>query len=106
MEDFYRRSMTMDFGMELVNLNRTVAQQEVIIDKLTLTAAMYKANFFGKYELAVKLQNQIEENYDYCVGEFDGFCYSSKRARAVYRNLDSMCRKGLITEDEYRFCEV
>ena len=33
-EDFCKRNMTMNFGIELVNLNKTVAQQEMIIDEL------------------------------------------------------------------------
>lgn len=106
MENFNRRNMTMDFGMELVSLNKTVAQQEMIIDELELKASMYKANFFNKYELANKLQKQIQENYDSCVGEFDGFCFASWRTNAVYRTLDDMYREGLITEEERRFCEV
>lgn len=106
MEDFNRRSMTMDFGMELVNLNKTVAQQEMIIDELMLKSAMYKANFFGKHNLANKLNEQIMENFNSCIGEWDGFCYASWRARAVYRTLDDMYREGLITEEERRFCEV
>ena len=105
-EEFYRRNMTMDFGMELINLNKTVEQQEIIIDELELKAAMYKANFFHKYDLAKKLEEQITENYNHCVGEFDGFCYCSRRARAVYRTLVDMYREHLITEEEYRFCEV
>ena len=106
MKDFYKRTMTMDFGMELVNLNKTIACQELVIDELMLKAAKYKADFLGKYDLANKLLNQIEENNDHCVGEFDGFSYSSRRANAVYRTLDDMYRQGLITEEEYRFCEV
>lgn len=106
MTELYKRNMTMDFGMELVNLNKTVAQQETIIDELMLKAAMYKANFFHKYDLADKLQEQIKENYDNLTGDWDGFCFVSWRADAVYRNLDDMLRKGLITEEERRFCNV
>ena len=97
---------SLDLGMELVNLNRTVAEQEAMIDRLTLKAAYYKASFYGKNELANKLINQVEENHDYCVGEFDGFCYSSKRARAVYRTIDDMYKESLLTKEEYRFCDV
>lgn len=97
---------SLDLGMELVNLNRTVAEQETMIDRLTLKAAYYKASFYGKNELANKLINQVEENHGYCVGEFDGFCYSSKRARAVYRTIDDMYKEGLLTKEEYRFCDV
>ena len=106
MEDFYRRNMTMDFGRELINLNNTIEAQEIVIDELQLKAAMYKANFFYKYDLAEKLQAQIIENYNHCVGEFDGFCYASWRVRAVYRTLVDMYRENIITKEEYSFCEV
>lgn len=105
-EDYYRRNMTMDFGIELINLNKTVAQQEMIIDELMLKAAMYKASFLGKHNLANKLSKQITENFNSCIGEFDGFCYVSWRANAVYRTLDDMLKEKLITEEEYRFCKV
>lgn len=105
-EDFNRRSVTMDFGMELVNLNKTVAQQEMVIDELMLKAARYKASFFGKHNLANKLNEQITENFNSCIGEWSGFCFASWRANAVYRTLDDMYRDGLITEEERRFCEV
>ena len=105
-ENYYRRNMTMDFSIELINLNKTVGQQEIIIDELELKAAMYKAFFFGKYDLAEKLQNQIKENCGYNVGEFDGFCYASWRARAVYRTLADMYRENMITKEECSFCEV
>lgn len=105
-ENFYKQSMTMDFGMELVNLNKTVAQQEMIIDELMLKAAMYKSDFFNKYDLANKLQEQIKENYDSCIGEWDGFCFVSWRANATYRTLFDMYIENVITEEEYRFCKV
>lgn len=101
-----RQSMTMELGMELVALNKTVARQDIAIDELMLKAAMYKASFFGKHELSNKLSKQIEENYDSCVGEWDGVCFASWRARAVYRSIHDMLEDGLITEEEYRFCKV
>ena len=106
MEDVYKRRGTMDFAFELINLNKTIEAQEIMIDELELKAAMYKANFFHKYDLAEKLQNQIMENYHHCVGEFDGFCYASWRAKAVYRTLVDMYRENMITKEEYSFCEV
>ena len=106
MKDFYRQNITMDFGMELINLNKTVAQQETIIDELMLKSAMYKASLFGRHDLADKLTEQIVENFNSCTGEWDGFCFSSCRAKAVYRNLNDMLRDGLITGEERRFCEV
>ena len=99
-------NITMDLGMELANLNKTVARQEIIIDELELKGAMYKAYFFGKSELVEKLRNQITENYNNRIGEFDGFCYASWRAKAVYRTLEDMYKEGIITEGEYLFCEL
>lgn len=98
-------NMTMDFGIELVNLSRTVARQEIIIDELELKAAEYKALFFGKHDLVEKLRKQIKENRDNCIGEFDGFCYASWRVNAIYRTLDDMYKDNLITETEYSFCQ-
>ena len=99
-------NISMDLGRELVNLNKTVARQEIIIDELELKGAMYKAYFFGKSELAEKLRNQITENYNNRVGEFDGFSYASWRAKTVYRTLEDMYNENLITEGEYLFCEL
>ena len=50
-------------------------------------------------------EEQIKENYDYSVGEFDGFSYASWRANAVYRTLENMVYQGIITESDYRFCK-
>lgn len=105
-EDSCKRNTTMDLAFELINLNKTVEWQELLIDELALKAAMYKANFFHRYHLADKIGKQIEENCNYRVGDFDGFCYASWRANAVYRTLFDMYTQRLITEEEYRFCEV
>ena len=78
----------------------------MIIDKLMLKAAMYKANFFGKYDLADKLREQLTENMNARIGDFDGFCYCSARARAEYRTINDMFKDGLITHDELQFCKV
>lgn len=104
--NIYRQSKTMELGAELLELNCTVQSQELQIEDLRLKAAMYKANFFHQWELAKILQNQIEENRNACIGEFDGFSYASWRARAVYRTLEDMVRQGMITKADYSFCEV
>ena len=104
--NIYRPSKTMELGAELLELNCTVQAQEIQIEDLRLKAANYKAYFFGKQKLAEALDKQIEENSNACVGEFDGFCYASWRARAVYRTLEDMVTHGLITESEYGFCKV
>lgn len=41
---------------------------------------------------------------DALIGEFDGFCYSSRRRRATFRTLEDLFEDGIITEAEYDFC--
>lgn len=103
---YYTPTGTKNFAKEVLELHETVESQRVAIDELLLKAAYYKANFFQRYDLAEKLINQIEENHNYCIGEFDGFCFASWRARAQYRTLNLMCLQGLITKEEYDFCDV
>lgn len=95
-----------EFRIGLAKLSNMMDQQDLLITEYRLKAAMYKAYFFHKSELAEILEKQIEENYDHSVGEFDGFCYASWRARAVYRTLEDMVRQGIITKTEYEFCNV
>lgn len=102
--DIYGSNIITELGTELLALNNTVSEQEFLIEKYRLTTAMYKSYFFGKSKLAEKLQNQIRENYDSYIGEFDGMCYASWRANAIYRTLEDMVKDSLITESEYGFC--
>lgn len=107
MNSFYKENnISMNLGKELIELNERVINQELIIGTLELQAAMYKAFFYSKSELAYKIQKQIKENDISCVGEWNGFCYASWRAKAVYRTLDDMLNTGLITQEEYKFCEI
>lgn len=101
-----RYGMSMELGEELVYLNKTVEQQEMYIDELRIKAAMYKAAFFHKYDLYEKLVKQRDENRDARIGGFDGFCYASWRDNAVFRSLEDMYKDGLLTESEYRECEI
>ncbi len=71
---------------------------------LRIKAAKYKLFFFYKSDLTKKLEKQEEENADALIGAFDGFCWSSRRAFAVFRTLEDMYDEGLITESEYREC--
>lgn len=100
------QNTSMNIGLELVYLNRRVEEQELLIDKLILKASEYKARYFGKYDLADKLADQIDENSNHLIGAWDGYCYSSDRARARYRTLEDMALDGIITENEYQFCDV
>lgn len=74
-------NMAREFGIELVKLSDMMDQQDLIITEYRLKAAMYKAYFFHKSELAEILEKQIEENYDYSVGEFDGFLLCSMESK-------------------------
>lgn len=103
---YHRYGMSMDLGKELVNLNQTVINQELTIEELRIKAAMYKAAFFGEHDLYDKLRKQCDENYDARIGEYDGFCYSSRRANAVFRSLEDMYEDGLLTESEYDKCSL
>lgn len=91
---------------ELHSVNRKIVSQELEIENLKLKGAMYKALFFNRYDLAERLESQITENSDACIGEFDGFCYSSKRVNAKYRTLDNLMNNGIITENEYNECSL
>lgn len=56
--------------------------------------------------MAIKLQEQEEENRYALIDEFDGYCYASWRANAIFRTLEDMCNEGLLTEDEYNKCRI
>lgn len=92
-------------GLKLLDTQKKLILQEYEIEMLRIKAAKYKAFFFRESDLAIKLQEQEEENRDALVGEFDGYCYASWRANAIFRTLEDMYDEGLITESEYRECE-
>ena len=102
----YKSRMSMELGEELVYLNNTVEEQRLTIQELKIKAAMYKAAFFGRYDLYDKLVKQRDENSDALIGEFDGFCYSSQRANAVFRSLEDMYYDGILTRNEYDECTL
>lgn len=102
---YKRFTQSMNLGVELTELNNTVESQKLLIEEYKLKGAKYKAFFFGKHNLAEKLEEQIKENYDNMIGGFDGFGYASWRAKAVYRTLEGMLECGLITESDYNFCQ-
>lgn len=92
-------------GLKLLNAQEKLISQEYEIELLRIIAAQYKAFFFRNWDLGEKLQKQREENKDAVVGEFDGHCYASWRANAIFRTLEDMYNEGLITESEYRECK-
>lgn len=93
-------------GLELLNAQEKLISQEYEIEMLRIKAAKCKAFFFHESDLAIKLQEQEEENTDALVGEFDGYCYASWRANAIFRTLEDMYDEGLLTEDEYKECRI
>lgn len=93
-------------GLKLLDAQEKLISQEYEIEMLRIKAAKYKAFFFRENDLAIKLQEQEEENTDALIGEFDGFCWSSRRDFAVFRTLEDMCDEELLTEDEYNECRI
>lgn len=71
-----------------------------------LKTAMYYSFHMRNWELGERLQKQLQENTYASIGEFDGFSYSSVRANAMFRTLEDMVENGLITIEEYKFCNV
>lgn len=93
-------------GLKLLNAQEKLISQEYEIEMLRIKAAKYKAFFFRESDLAIKLQEQEEENTDALIGEFYGFCWSSRRTFAVFRTLEDMYDEELLTEDEYKECRI
>lgn len=93
-----------ELGEELTRLSITMDSQEIEINKYRLKTAMYKAGFFRRSTLLSKIRDQIDENLNAVIGEFDGFSYSSIRRNAIYRTLEDMVDSGLISVEEYNFC--
>ena len=98
--------MLRELERELHYQNHAIARQEVEIEDLRVKCAKYKALHFHRWELGKKLQNQTEENMNNLVGEYDGFCYSSIRANAVFRTLERMLYDEIINKEEYEFCKI
>lgn len=100
-----RRTRTKEFVLDLLSGLEDSDRYELEIQKLRITAAKYKALFYGKDCLSDKLSDQEMENINACVGEYDGFSYSSERARAVFRTLEDMRDYGILSAEEFAFCE-
>ena len=97
--------MFKELEREIHEVNSILEAQELTIEEYRLKTAMYKAFFFHRNDLAVKIQQQTIENLNNTIGEFDGFCYASWRANAIYRTLEDMVSQGIISKEEYNFCK-
>ena len=95
------------FIEDLENLLYELKEKEdlqISYENIKIKKAKYKAYFYGKSELAEKLSYQVDNNYNYLVGSYDSFMYSSTRAKAKFRTLENMLEEGIITKEEYNFC--
>lgn len=96
------------YGLEQeLRANRQELERlSITLEEYRIKAAMYYSFHMHRWDLGEKLRNQLQENNDAIIGEFDGFCYSSRRASAVYRTLGDMFHDGIITIEEYNFCNI
>lgn len=101
-----RYGLTYELEKELRSNRHELQYLSVALEEYRIKAAMYYSFHMHKWDLGKKLNEQLQENKDAIIGEFDGFCYSSRRANAVYRTLEDMFRDGMITREEYNFCNV
>ena len=93
-----------DLGAEMIATQRRAESVGMEKEQYRLKAAMYRNLFIHNFELGQKLQEQITENNNALIGEFDGFSYASWRANAVFRTLENMLEDGILTEKEYMSC--
>ena len=93
-----------DLGVVMIAIQRRAESVEMEMEQYRLKAAMYRNFFIHNFALGQKLQEQITENNNALIGEFDGFSYASWRANAVFRTLENMLEDGILTEKEYMSC--
>ena len=101
-----RYGLTFELEEELRMNRKELEYLSVSVEQYRLKAAIYYSFFMRKWDLGEKLRNQLQENLDASTGEFDGFCYASWRASAVFRTLEEMLMDGIITREEYNFCNI
>lgn len=86
-------NLATELGIELIGLENTIQNQVLLIDALELKAAMYKASFYHKTDIAEKLSDQIHTNL------------MSQLTGVGYRTLEDMYMQCILTEAEYKFCK-
>lgn len=86
-------NLATELGRELIGLENTIQNQVLLIDALELKAAMYKASFYHKTDIAEKLSDQIHTNL------------MSQLTGVGYRTLEDMYMQGILTQAEYNFCK-
>lgn len=102
--------MRYGLAFELENELRANRQElehlSVALEEYRIKAAMYYSLHMRRWDLGKKLNEQLRENMDAVIGEFDGSCYASWRANAVFRTLEDMVHDGIISREEYNFCNI
>ena len=101
-----RYRLTFELENELRMNRQELEHLSIAIEEYRIKAAMYYSLYMRRWDLGDRLRNQLQENDDAIIGEFDGFCYASWRANAVFRTLEDMVHDGIITREEYNFCNI
>lgn len=101
-----RYGLTFELENELRTNRQELERLSIAVEEYRIKAAMYYSFHMRRWDLGKKLNEQLQENMDAVIGEFDGFCYFSRRANAVYRTLSDMLHDGIITREEYNFCNI
>ena len=101
-----RYRLTFELENELRMNRQELEHLSIAIEEYRIKAAMYYSLHMRRRDLGDRLRNQLQENDDAIIGEFDGFCYASWRANAVFRTLEDMVHDGIITREEYNFCDI
>lgn len=101
-----RYGLTFELENELRMNRQELEHLSIAVEEYRMKVAMYYSFHMRRWDLGETLRKQLRENMDAVIGEFDGFCYSSRRASAVYRTLGDMFHDGIITREEYNFCNI
>lgn len=101
-----RYGLTFELENELRTNRQELERLSIAVEEYRIKAAMYYSFHMRRWDLGKKLNEQLQENMNAVIGEFDGFCYCSWRASAIYRTLEDMLRDEIITREEYNFCNI
>lgn len=91
---------------ELRTNRQELERLSISVEEYRIKAAMYYSFHMHRWDLGETLRKQLRENMNAVIGEFDGFCCVSWRANAVFRTLEDMVHDGIISREEYNFCNI
>lgn len=101
-----RYGLAYGLEQELKANRQELEQLSIAVEVYRIKAAVYYSLHMRRWDLGERLRNQLQENDDAIIGEFDGFCYASWRANAVFRTLEDMVHDEIISREEYNFCNI